>query len=574
MINLSSRSRMAALFAAVVLTACGGGDPAQPDPSDPVVVAPEPTPSPSPSPMPSPTPSPAPTPEPVPSPAPSPTPTPAPVPTPTPAPTPAPAPVSQSSCVKGAGTDYLVGAGQPYVSLDAVPWESLKAGDSVRITYSATPYRAKFMVGGTGTQANPITICGIKGPNGERPIISGDDATTRAALASTYGSTQAVADIRSTRSIIEINRKGSEAWDAFPSYITISGLEIRNGHPNYSFTDATGVKKRYVDFGACIWVDRGLGITITDNVISDCQMAVFSKSVDDGLFSVTRDLTISNNVFSGHGIAGSDRLHTTYTESMGLTITGNHYKDLRAGALGNAVKDRSVGMVVSFNRIEGGAHAIDMVEAEDFPKIALADPRYRTSHVFGNLVINDGQKGSLFHYGGDHFGAPAGANWGESLFRQGTLYFYSNTVVATGPGARVFHISTTLETVQAWNNIFYNQAGGEWYYRQAENDTLSASYVNGGNLVWGKNWASSGFVPVDQWHTINGTVTGASNLILGSTPPISLTTYKPLAGSVVIDASVAGPSAALLSSVVRQPTVPVSARTVSGATLDLGAFEY
>ena len=39
------------------------------------------------------------------------------------------------------------------------------------------------------------------------------------------------------------------------------------------------------------------------------------------------------------------------------------YGPLRSGALGNAVKDRSAGLVVRYNRIEGGARSVDMVEA-------------------------------------------------------------------------------------------------------------------------------------------------------------------------------------------------------------------
>ena len=442
--------RIATLALLFSLTACGGGgDPSQPDPSDPlpsdppasapVVPSPVPAPTPvTPSPTPAPAPTPSPSPSPSPTPAPSPAPTPAPAPTQAPAPTPvtpAPAPSSSTSCVKGTGTDYVVGQGQPYTTLDLVPWESLKAGDTVRITYSATPYKGKFMLGGNGTATAPIVVCGIKGPNGERPIISGDGATTRAALQSTYGSTADVAAVRAARAIIEVNRRAVDAWDGAPSYITLSGLDIRSGHPNYSFTGADGVKRAYDPFGACIWVDRGSNITITDNVVSDCQMAVFSKSIDDGMTSVTQNLLIKGNVFSGHGIVGDEHMHTTYTQGINVVIEGNTYAPMRVGSPGNQIKDRSAGLVVRFNNVTGGAHAVDMVEAEDFPTIARAQASYRSTHVYGNLFTHDGVY-SAFHYGGDHFGAPAGANWGETLFRQGTLYFWNNTVIFTGRATR------------------------------------------------------------------------------------------------------------------------------------------
>ena len=41
-----------------------------------------------------------------------------------------------------------------------------------------------------------------------------------------------------------------------------------------------------------------------------------------------------------------------------------------------------------YNRIEEGAHAIDLVEAEDFPVTALALPAYRTTHVIGNQILS------------------------------------------------------------------------------------------------------------------------------------------------------------------------------------------
>ena len=57
-------------------------------------------------------------------------------PSPSPAPTPTP-PVETlalGACeASGKGTDYQVGPGKAYTALDQVPWESLKAGDTVRI---------------------------------------------------------------------------------------------------------------------------------------------------------------------------------------------------------------------------------------------------------------------------------------------------------------------------------------------------------------------------------------------------------------------------------------------------------
>ena len=481
------------------------------------------------------------------------------------------------ACVaSGKGTDYQVGPDKPYASLDAVPWENLKAGDTVRIHYSATPYRSKFMIGAVGTQAAPVRICGVRGPNNERPIIDGNGATTRAALLPVYGNTAETQEIHQARDIITIKAPANGAYEAYPNWIVIDGLNIRAGHPNYTFRNAAGVTKPYDAFGACIWIDRGQNILIADNEISDCPMAIFTKSLDEGNFAVTKNIRIAGNYLWGHGIVGDDHMHTTYTESVNLTIEHNRYGPLRSGALGNSIKDRSAGLVVRYNRIEGGARAIDMVEAEDFPKTATALSAYRSTYVYGNQIRKNGDEGSFFHYGGDHFGAPAGANWGETLFRQGTLYFFNNTVHGTGRNARIFQISTTLETVEAWNNVFwFDSTVTELNLRQSENDTLSASYTPDGILNLGVNWIRTGWTDTTQWKTLKGQVKGTANLITGATVPSDTGTFIPLAGSVILDAAQSAPAGAAAYGVNYQLDASLQpvARPINNGRMDLGAVE-
>ncbi|MBP8175624.1 MAG: hypothetical protein U1F21_17160 [Sphaerotilus natans] len=500
-------------------------------------------------------------------------------PSPSPAPTPTP-PVETlalGACeASGKGTDYQVGPGKTYTALDQVPWESLKAGDTVRIFYSSTPYKGKFLVAAQGTQTAPVRICGVRGPNNERPIIEGSGATTRSALLSAYGNTAETQDIHQTRSVIVVKALASGTYTDYPTWIQIDGLNIRAAHPSYTFTDAAGATKNYAQFGACVWIDRGQNILIADNEISDCQMAVFSRSTDDGDFMVTKNIRIAGNYLWGHGIAGSDREHTTYTQSVGLVIEFNRYGPLRSGALGNAVKDRSAGLVVRYNRIEGGARSVDMVEAEDFPVTATALAAYRSTFVYGNQFKKNGDDGSFFHYGGDHFGAAAGANWGETLFRRGTLYFFNNTVHGTGTNVRLFQISTTLETVEAWNNVFWFDASvTSLNLRQAENDSLSTSYTPDGILNLGVNWIRSDWTDTTAWKTLKGQVNGTANLLTGSSAPFDTSSFVPNASSAIIDAGKAGPSAASAYGVNYQldsSYAPV-ARTVKGAAIDLGATE-
>src|SRR5207244_3168930 len=99
----------------------------------------------------------------------------------------------------------------------------------------------------------------------------------------------------------------------------------------------------------------------------------------------------------------------------------NHFGPLRAGSLGNNLKDRSAGTVIRYNWIEGGAHLLDLVEPEESYKIASQDPRFQRTYVYGNVLINGPTDGNnLVHYGGD--------NGTVNEYRKGALYFYHNTV--------------------------------------------------------------------------------------------------------------------------------------------------
>lgn len=496
---------------------------------------------------------------------------------PGPSPSPQPHSLGLTPCSpSGQGTDYPVGDGRQFTALQQVPWENLRAGDTVRLFYRAAPYAGKFLIAAQGTAEAPVRICGVRGPNGERPIVDGAGAVTRGALTSAYGNTAQTSDIHQARSVIVVKPLATQPYEAYPRYIQIDGLNIKRAHPNYSFTDASGTSKRYADFGACIWLDRGHNILIADNEISDCTMAVFSKSTDDGEFALTKNIRIAGNYMWGHGIVGDTHQHTTYTQSVGTVIEFNRYGPLRAGALGNGPKDRSVGTVVRYNRIEEGAHAIDLVEAEDFPGYALKDPAYRTTIVYGNQIKKSGDTGSIIHYGGDHFGSTPGANWGEPLFRKGTLYFFNNTIHVTGSGAEMFQIDTTEEKAEIFNNVFVFDAGiAEGRRSMRASREVGAAWTPGGIVNLGRNWISRGWADSDVYHPVKGQLNGPGNLISGTTPPIDLATMRPLPGSAVVDSAQAPPPAvsAFVPSYQLGAGFAPAARTVNGSGMDIGALE-
>src|SRR5690606_1376766 len=135
------------------------------------------------------------------------------------------------------------GAGQ-LTTLDQVPWDKLKAGDTVRIFHSSKPYRGHILVAAKGTADAPVRVCGVKGPNGERPIVSGENAVVRKGL-------PYVGDIQESRATVLIDRLPSQYDEnAFPTHVQIDGLDIRQAAPNYTFTNSKGAVKSYDSFGA------------------------------------------------------------------------------------------------------------------------------------------------------------------------------------------------------------------------------------------------------------------------------------------------------------------------------------
>jgi hypothetical protein len=490
--------------------------------------------------------------------------------------------VTVGDCVaSGQGRDYQVGDGPGQLTaLEQVPWASLAAGDTVRIFYRATPYHGKFLIAASGTQAAPVRVCGVKSASGQRPIIDGQDAVTRQAL--DYGDSVSTSYLHQTRSVIVVKKLGAQDWTAFPSHIQIDGLEVRGAKPGNTFTDAAGTVRPYVEFGACIWIDRGQHITLADNVIHDCSQGVYSKSTDDGDFAVTKDVRLTGNYIYGNGVAGKETLHNTYLASSDVVYEFNHYGPLRAGAGGNAIKDRSVGTVVRYNRIEGGAHSIDLVEAEDFPTYALANPAYRTTVVYGNQIVKDAGTGTTIHYGGDHSGSEPGANWGEPFFRQGTLFFYNNTVHLTGTAGtgQLFQLSTTLERAEAWNNLVIFDPAITYPALRAKQDVNTDHWTSGGIVNLGKNWVSANWADSDPYHPVPGQLLGQDQVVSGPSFPVDATTLVPLAGGGAADAAQTQFSAQAALILLNHPVTyqldaqfkPVP-RKVSGTAPDLGAIE-
>ncbi|MCX6895324.1 MAG: polysaccharide-degrading enzyme [Verrucomicrobia bacterium] len=333
---------------------------------------------------------------------------------------------------------YEVGPGKQLADPGQVPWESLSPGDTVLIYPRPEPYRSKFVLCRAGRADAPITVRGVPDAAGRLPVLAGAGATTRRSLQYWGGE----------RSIIKIGGAKNPP-DTTPAYIVIENLEIGGARTAQQFTEADGKAHKYLKNAAAIRVEKGEHLIIRNCILRDCGNGLFISSSDK---QATRDVLVEGNRIFDNGNPGSGYEHNVYSEAIGLVFQFNRLGPLLARARGNNLKDRSAGLVVRYNWIEGGDKQLDLVDAED-SKLVRLDARYHEAFVYGNTLLKlptDGH-GFVVHCGGD------GAIKGN--YRQGLLHFFNNTVVSLRKGTTVlFRFSSDAERVELRNNIFHTAA--------------------------------------------------------------------------------------------------------------------
>ncbi|MFO0555591.1 MAG: right-handed parallel beta-helix repeat-containing protein [Polyangiaceae bacterium] len=400
------------------------------------------------------------------------------------------APVPVDCTHVGQGTDYQVGPGKAYENIGDVPFESLGAGDTVRIFYRAEPYHEKLMIGGVGTEAQPIRVCGVAGPNGELPIIDGENATTRPQLDFPFTGHQ-------PRGLIIIGHPNSQPYALQPAHITVEALEIRNARSPLTFTDKSGGTMAYSAPAAGIFVQRGDDITVRGCVIHDNNNGLF-MGTSGGTDLSHRALIEANYIFD-NGSPTDWFEHNVYNEVSDVTYQYNHFGPPKSGAggvvLGNNIKERSAGVTIRYNWIEDGGHLIDLVDAQEAQSDTVGMPSFHESYVYGNILLRNGtDKGSMVHYGGD-------SGLYEN-YRKGTLHFFQNTVIVRNESAgswnvpAAFELSTNDEQLISTNNVYWAPAapGSETpvVMLGARDKTIS------GVASFDHDWIRTGWSPFNQ----------------------------------------------------------------------------
>ena len=388
----------------------------------------------------------------------------------------------------GSGTDYRVGPGQSYTSLGQVPWESLGAGDTVRIFYRDQPYREKMIISTSGTATQPIRVCGVPSADGKLPMLSGENATTRPQLLSKFG--HYGTDSMQQRAILVI---WAPTYEGMVQHVQVEGLQFQDVmHTPYrpqdmnSFVDADGTTHSYDDGGAGIRVQRARNLTFRGNAFIHNPVGIYIISQAYAENFMVRNVLVEGNYFANNGLLDDYNKHQAYLQGTNFTIQYNYFGQLTPGAQANNLKMRTAGDVVRYNYFENGARALDMIDIEDFVEVVMpwqyarfkADAsnhtdaasdalqaadwdNYKRSYVYGNLFHMHGAQAwpNPIHYGYDN--SPLDR-------RPGTLWFYFNTLVYQTDRSQQATMRL-FDCCSDFNESFYGNdaylANGFWRYR-------------------------------------------------------------------------------------------------------------
>ena len=445
-----------------------------------------------------------------------------------------------ATCCQAATYEVGDGAGQ-LGSIGAVPWASLNAGDTVLIHWRAQSYKEKWVIARQGTELSPITIRGVPNASGDLPVIDGDGAITVPGVNFWNGQ----------RSVIKFG--GSNTPSLRPEHIILENLIIRSAHPSYTYTDENRGEfgQNYASNAASITIEAGRHITIRNCTLTDSGNGLFIA--EDG--GNTQDILVEGCHLYGNGIFNSIYEHNSYTEATDITFQYNYYGQLRSGALGNNLKDRSAGTVVRYNWIESGNRQLDLVDSDN-PALT-GNPSYNTTYVYGNILIEPDGAGNrqIIHYGGD--------SGTEANYRKGTLHLFNNTIVSTRSGRNtLLRMSSNGESCVARNNIIYTTSVGS---------ELELAADDQGSLSIQNNWIMGGYVNSHSASS-GSAVTDLGGNLTGSSPGFTdfgSQDFKLAAGSVCLDAGTTTVSAIDREYLKHQG----SKARASAGTIDIGAYE-
>jgi len=344
------------------------------------------------------------------------------------------------------GTVYEVGPESKLSRIADVPWDKLAVGDVVLIHWQPNPYREKWHIGRSG-----VTVRGVRGPDGQRPVIDGTDAT--AIPKQNYWNEE--------RGLIKIGGPGEL------SRVVVEGLEIAGARLGAKFTPLAGSPYPYSDNAAGIYVEG----PVSDLVIRDCY--IHDNGIGIFASGVTGMVVEGNRVFR-NGYQGSSQQHNSYIQGLGTIYQQNDFEQPDNWE-GNNLKDRGAGTIIRYSRLVGGNRPLDIVNGPDQPKL-----NFPLDEIYGNLIVKTSgyNNNQIIHYGHDTIAADSRRN----------LRLYHNTIITrrVSPGnsewvlLRADHPEANIE---ARNNVFWSEVVSVYGGVISEGP---------GKATWTGNWFHAG----------------------------------------------------------------------------------
>lgn len=365
--------------------------------------------------------------------------------------------------------DFEVGPGKPYTDVDQVPWEFLLPGDRVYIYSRPAAYNRTIVLTACGTEDAWIEVIGVRDPvTGAMPVFDGADAICADGRHYPILDGSALVSIGPFTAGTDGTAYGTKA-----RFIHVTGLELKNAHPTKDrLPRGATIATAWGEFSEGFYVLGGHNICIQGNKIHTCGLGVFVNSTNHDRFQSHR-IHVCNNWIYNCSSEGSYSTHGMYLEAIGTIVEFNVIGANYPGSNGDAVKERSSGVVYRYNCITATANAVAFRDPsnEDSAQNGILESQAVDS--LGTLMVQ-----KIFCYGNTFLvkGTPQAVigvgDGGNGELRSGNLYFYSNIVLAEMDGQSgytgvyydpyrvpLFSMWNTRSpiTVHARNNLFYTK---------------------------------------------------------------------------------------------------------------------
>jgi hypothetical protein len=490
------------------------------------------------------------------------------------------------------GGDYEVGAGKAYTTVSSVPAiTSWNPGTIMRIwntdTTGSNPstFYEYFQIKNGGTPTQPVIVCGVPDVSGNLPILDGNNAVGQADIstgaAAGYGIMSLWAGPPTPYGYWQSGSSG-------PSYVSITGLHLRNGGPLYNYIPpGGGTPIAWVAGASCVNLRSGTYIDIGGNDMDTCSNGFFTaENANSAWINITQQVTATGNHIHNSGIAGNEGCHQVYFQSFYGVFQGNLVNNYLSTAEGSDVKWRGVEGIFRYNYIGAGtARDYDLVENQDASQYvsfedylsspgdtSCDDSLYCLGDQAGANILAAYQESEQkdFIYGNEIYHATGGQihyaadNVGGMSNRNGTLYFYSNTMPSAsvvfdngenGDGLNPIY----QQRMDARNNIFWatNLTGigsavaldnyqtlilnAATNLFETGSMSITAPIIGGSYSAGAADGWQSGCDATCLWplsSPINTHIYNLSsaNFLLTPTTPFNTTTLVPTAGSAAIGA--------------------------------------